>query len=311
MLGIAFAASIGGMGTLIGTPPNALFASLLQSSYGITVGFAQWMLIGVPVVAILVPLTWLVLTRVVLRVPGAPGAPGAPDAGAGPPAAAALTALPPMSRGERAVALVLAATALAWIFRPALSSALPTAALSDAGIAITAALLLFALPAHGPRGGRLLDWRDARDIRWDVLILFGGGLALAGAMHGTGLAQWIGGAVSALGDLPRPLLLLVLVAVIVVLGEVASNTAIAAVFLPIAGAAAIGMGAGPASLMLPVALACSLGFMLPVATPPNAIAYGTGLVDPRQMLRAGAVLDLIGIAVAVVVAAILGPRVFG
>jgi sodium-dependent dicarboxylate transporter 2/3/5 len=304
MLGIAFAATIGGMGTLIGTPPNALFASLMQTTYGTTVGFAQWMLIGVPVVVVLVPLAWGVIARLGLRAPDM----GDLDAGAN--LRSGLPALPPMSRGERLVALILGLTALAWVFRPVLSTALPTIAVSDAGIAMTAAVALFAVPVRWSDGVFLLDWRDAREIRWDVLILFGGGLALAGAMHSTGLAAWIGNAVSNLRHLPWPLLVVLLMAIVVYLGELASNTAVAAVFLPVAGAVAVAMTAAPAALMLPLAMAASLGFMLPVATPPNAIAYGSGLVSPQQMLRVGAVLDVISIPIVAAVAMALGPWIF-
>ena len=305
MLGIAYAATIGGMGTLIGTPPNALFASLMESTYGVTIGFARWMLLGVPVVVVLVPLSWLVLTRIVLRLPQS-GNHGAGEIRVSQPAT-----LPPMSRGELSVALILGLTATAWVFRPVLSAAIPRFGISDAGIAMTAALALFAVPARWSTGDFLLDWRDARQIRWDVLILFGGGLALAGAIHSTGLAAWIGGAMSGISDLPRPLLILALMVVIVYLGELASNTAVAAIFLPVAGALAIGMDTAALTLMLPAALAASLGFMLPVATPPNAIAYGSGSVSSQQMLRAGALLDVISIAIVAAVAIILGPRIFG
>ena len=167
------------------------------------------------------------------------------------------------------------------------------------------------MPARWSTGDFLLDWRDARQIRWDVLILFGGGLALAGAIHSTGLAAWIGGAMSGISDLPRPLLILALMVVIVYLGELASNTAVAAIFLPVAGALAIGMDTAALTLMLPAALAASLGFMLPVATLPNAIAYGSGSVSSQQMLRAGALLDVISIAIVAAVAIIFGPRIFG
>ena len=255
MLGIAFAATIGGMGTLIGTPPNALFASLMQSTYGTTIGFAQWMLVGVPVVVVLVPLAWVVITGFGVRLRDSSD----PDAAS--TLRSELPVLPPMSRGERLVALILGLTALAWVVRPVLSTALPTIAISDAGIAMTAAVALFAVPVRWSDGLFLLDWRDAREIRWDVLILIGGGLALAGAMHTTGLAAWIGDAVSTLGHLPWPVLVVLLMAIVVYFGELASNTAVAAVFLPVAGAVAVGMTAAPVALMLPLAMAASLGFM--------------------------------------------------
>ncbi|MEZ5670526.1 MAG: DASS family sodium-coupled anion symporter [Alphaproteobacteria bacterium] len=299
LLGIAYAATIGGMGTLIGTPPNALFAAFMAEEYGIEVGFLRWMLVGVPVMLALLPLTWLLLTRLAFRVP----------AGHSARIAAAIrdrhAALEPVGRGGWMVAAVMALAALAWLARPLLEAWLPALGLlSDAGIAISGALLLFLLPANLRTGRFLLSWREAATIRWDVLILFGGGLALAEAIGATDLADWLGGRLAGLGAMPTVVLLLAVGALIVLVGELASNTAMAAVFLPVAGATALGMGAPAATLALPVALFATLGFMLPVATPPNAVVFGSGSVEMRHMLRAGAVLDLVGILV--VTALVLG-----
>jgi sodium-dependent dicarboxylate transporter 2/3/5 len=298
MLGVAFAATIGGMGSLIGTPPNALFAGFVEKSYGVTVGFAQWMVIGIPIVLVLLPLTWLILTRFVFRLSKEeiPASALPPEPG-------------PMTRPERMVAAVLVLVALTWVVRPILAEALGFAALTDAGVAITGVLALFLMPARwrGDRG--LITWDEVKAIRWDVLILFGGGLALAGAIASTGLATWIGESMSGLRHIPIMLLVLAMMIVIVYLGELASNTAVAAVFLPVAGAAAAGLGADPLALLLPVALAASLGFMLPVATPPNAIVYGTGAVTARQMLKAGALLDVVSILIVFALALLLGPFV--
>lgn len=299
MLGIAFAATIGGMGSLIGTPPNALLAGFVEQSYGISIGFAQWMALGIPVVIVLLPVTWLLLTRFVFRLPDAH-----PFAGQVP------TAGEPMSSGQWRVAGVLGITAAAWVLRPLISDAFGISGLSDSGIAMTAALTLFLMPDRLSGGRPLLTWDDAKSIRWDVLILFGGGLALADAIGSTGLAAWISSGASGLRDLPVFLLVLIMMVMIVYLGELASNTAMAAIFLPIAGATAVGLGMSPLTLLVPVALAASLGFMLPVATPPNAIVYGTGAVSARQMLRAGAALDVISILIVYVLAMILGPLVF-
>jgi sodium-dependent dicarboxylate transporter 2/3/5 len=303
LLGIAFAATIGGMGTLIGTPPNALFAGLMQKSYGVSIGFAAWMAVGVPVVIVLLPVCWLILTRIVLRVPARLDVSVAA-------AADRMAPLPPMSTGERRVAVLLALTALAWISRPLVARLLPGLPLSDAGIAMLAAISLFVIPAGAGRGIALLDWEHAKGLRWDVLILVGGGLALADAIHTSGLANSVADSMTGLAGWPAPLIMLVLFIAIVYLGELASNTAIAAVFLPIAGATAVGMGLMPIALMMPVALAASLGFMLPVATPPNAIAYGTGEVSARQLLRAGALLDVVSIVIVAAIAQVLGPLVF-
>ncbi|MBU2533864.1 MAG: SLC13 family permease [Alphaproteobacteria bacterium] len=286
MLGIAFAATIGGMGSLIGTPPNALLAGFAAQNYGISIGFAQWMALGVPIVVVLLPVTWLLLTRFIFRLPDA-----------SPEAPREVSDRAPLSSGQRRVAIVLVATAAAWVLRPLIMETFGLSGLSDAGIAVTAALLLFLLPDGLPGGRPLLTWEEAKSIRWDVLILFGGGLALADAIAATGLAAWISSGAGALAGLPVFLLVLAMIIMIVYLGELASNTAMAAVFLPIAGAVAIGLGMAPLTLLVPVALAASLGFMLPVSTPPNAIVYGTGAVSARQMLRAGAWLDVISIVI--------------
>ena len=186
---------------------------------------------------------------------------------------------------------------------------MPWLPLSDTGIAIGAAIALFLVPAGEAKA--LLEWDDVAAIKWEVLILVGGGLALAQAIGSTGLGQWIGGGVGGLRQVPLPLLVLMIMFAIVYLGELASNTAVAAIFLPVAGAIAIGLGENPLVLTLPIALAASLGFMLPVATPPNAIVYASGLVDSRQMLRAGAVLDVVGTVVVAAFALTVLPWAFG
>lgn len=300
MLGIAFAATIGGMGTLIGSPPNALLAAFASKTYGITVGFGEWMLIGIPIVVLLIPITWLLLTRFAFHVPA--------------DALLREGLVEPRGRlaaGGRIVAAVLALTAIAFMARPWLADLLAIPGLTDTGIAMTAALLLFVVPPAVTGGRALLEWKDVEGIRWDVLILFGGGLALADAIGSSGLAVWIGGSIERFSGMPTALLILVLMAIVVYLGELASNTAVAAVFLPVAGAAAVGLGVEPLLLALPVAFAASLGFMLPVATPPNAIVFGTGEVTSRQMLRAGSVLDVVSILVTYAVLMALVPRVLG
>ena len=297
MLGVAFAATIGGMGSLIGTPPNALFAAQVSTAYGVEIGFAQWAAVGLPIAAVLLAVAWLSLAFV---YPGV--RPGDLTMSFG-------RHLPPMSRAERRVAVIAAITALAWISRPLVEWMFPTVGLTDAGIAMLAAIALFAIP--GEDGERLLDWNSAATLRWDVLILFGGGLALAGILETTGLAAWIGARVETLDHLPELLLLTIIAALIVYIGELASNTAMAAIFLPISGSAALSLGVDPVIFMLPVALAASVGFMLPVATPPNAIVFSDPAVTRSKMLRAGAPLDVIGILVAVGISAVLGPLIFG
>lgn len=294
MLGTAFAATIGGMGSLIGTPPNAIFAAYVGESLGRDIGFAEWAAVGMPVAAVLLAACWLVLARLT---------PGLDDA----PAARPVLPQGPLGKAGMRVALIAALTAALWIARPLIDRAVPGLGLTDAGIAMLAVLALFALPSG--QGGRLVDWNTAAGIRWDVLILVGGGLALAGLIDATGLGSWIGGRMAALDALPLPVLAFLIAAVIVYVGELASNTAMAAVFLPVAAASAIAIGADPLALMWPVALAASIGFMLPVATPPNAIVFGHPAVGRAAMLKAGAILDVLGLVVAVGLATLLGPLV--
>jgi sodium-dependent dicarboxylate transporter 2/3/5 len=295
LLGVAYAATIGGLGSLIGTPPNALFAAYMDETHGVTIGFAQWAAIGMPVTLVLLPVAWFVLTRMVFRLEGAD-------------VDYIHAALEPMTPAARRAAVIAILTALAWITRPLVDWLVPDSGVTDAGIAILAALALF-IVSDG-RGGRLLEWPDAHEIRWDVLILFGGGLALAHAIDQTGLAEWIADRVASFSAMPALAFACLLAITIVLVGELASNTAMAAIFLPIAGASAVGLGLAPAEIALPVALAASIGFMLPVATPPNAIVFAYEAVNRKRMLCAGAPLDLIGTLVAVGVAFIIQPFVF-
>ena len=297
MLGVAFAATIGGMGSLIGTPPNALFAAFVKSTYGVQISFAQWAAIGIPLSFVLLVCTWLVLVKV------------SPSLAIGSLNVSFSADTSPMNKAERRVAIIAGLTALGWLTRPFIDDLFPGIELTDTGIAMIAALALFAIPDGA--GNRLLDWESARNIRWDVLILFGGGLALAGIIQETGLAAWIGGGVELVAHLPELLLILMFGAVIVYVGELASNTAMAAIFLPIAGAVATTLNSDPITFILPVAFAASIGFMLPVATPPNAIVLSTPQVNGKDMLRAGAPLDAIALVITVGFCSLLAPLIFG
>lgn len=305
MLGIAYAASIGGFATLIGTPPNALFAGFMRQVYGVEIGFGQWMLVGVPLTLVILPLCWLLLTRVTspIRLREIPGGREL--------IRSEMRALGPVSRPEKWILLVFTLTALAWVLRPMLGEALPGGSLSDAGIAVAAALILFLIPIDLRAGTFVLNWEWASRLPWDVLILFGGGLSLADAITRTRLAEWIGGELSGLQTWPLLLILLVVIVITVALSELASNTATAAAFLPVVASLAVGIGENPLLLVVPAALAASCGFMMPVSTPPNAIAYGSGYVTIPQMARAGVWLDLVCIAVITAFAYLLVGTVFG
>lgn len=288
LLGIAYACNIGGIGTLIGSPPNALLAGYFAENYGVEVSFAGWMTVGLPVVLVLLPAMFLLLTRVIYPVE-MQELPGGMDY-----IRQELHKMGPMSQQEMRVGLIFLGTALAWIFRPLLSSQLP--GLSDAGIAIGGALLMFIMPSNHERQPCLLSWEETLKMPWGVLVLFGGGLSMAAAISRTGLAEWIGGSLSALGGWPLVILLALVIAMMVFLTELTSNTASAAAFLPILVPLAIAVGQNPLLLTIPVVIGASCAFMLPVATPPNAIVYGSGRIGIPEMTRAGLWLNLLSIA---------------
>ena len=287
MLGIAYAASIGGVGSLIGTPPNVLLAGTMEEVYGIQVSFLRWLAFGVPFVAAFIPLTWLWLTRVaypleISEVPG--GAQLIKEH---------IRDLGPMSAGERRTAYLFALTAAAWMFRPLWTRLIPSGELiTDSTIAITAAVAAFVLPASA--GERILNWKWASKLPWDVLLLFGGGFSLAAGFERSGLSRWVGEQLTHFNQAPLPLFILSIVVVIIILTEFASNTASTAMSLPVLGATATAMGLSPLTLCIPAAVAASCAFMMPAATPPNAIVFGTGYLTIPQMVKAGFFIVLIG-----------------
>ncbi|HHZ10786.1 MAG TPA: DASS family sodium-coupled anion symporter [Rhizobiales bacterium] len=301
MLAVAYGASIGGLGTLIGTPPNALLAAYMEREHGVTIGFAQWMLIGLPMVFAMIAVTWPLLVRL------HPISTAAVDAG--PAIRAELDALGPPGPAERRVAAVFVATALAWVTRPLYGTYVP--GLDDSVIAVIGALCLFVVPSGQGDGERLIAWEDTRALPWGILVLFGGGLSLAGAISSSGLAAWLGSAMSQLGSLPVLAVLFAATLGMIFLTELTSNTASAATFLPVGGAVALGIGIEPAMLAVPLALAASCAFMLPVATPPNAIVFAGGLVTIGQMARVGLWINLLGAVVIVALSYLFAGILFG
>ena len=286
LLGVAYSASIGGLATLIGTPTNGIFASLVSERYGQQFGFAEWLGIGFPVVALLLCALYFYLAYVsgLMRRSAGDGLEQV---------RAAYDRLGAMTRAERQVAAVFATMALAWSARPLYADVLP---LTDAGIAILGATVLFVLPGSGERG-RLLDWPTARTVPWGVLVLFAGGLALAAGFSESGLAAYLGGKLTAIGTLPLLLVLLIVVGFVNFLTEVTSNVATAAALLPIVAEMAEQSGLDPVALMAAATLAASCAFMLPVATAPNAIVFGSGHLTVGYMARRGFVLNLISVVV--------------
>ncbi|HEU5161742.1 MAG TPA: SLC13 family permease, partial [Thermoanaerobaculia bacterium] len=291
LIGIAYAASIGGVGTLIGTPPNALLAGFASETLGRRIGFVEWMAVGVPLVVVAIPICWLVLTRVVFH----PG--NAADPETDRLLADQRASLGSMTRPEWITAAVCSATALAWVFQPLLARIAPST--SDAGIAIAGGLLLFLIPVDWKAYRFVIGWNDVEWLPWGVLILFGGGLSLEVAVESRGLATWIGTGISGLRDVSPLLLTAIITTAIVFFGEIASNTATAATFLPLVASLAAGLGIDPLLLAIPTALAASCSFMLPAGTPPNALVYADGRLTIAQMARAGIWMDLVMIVLIV------------
>ena len=285
VLAIAYGANIGGMGTLIGTPPNAVLKAYLERSHGIEIGFGQWMLFGVPLILLTLPVAWLILTRLSFRVPTAA------VAGVQQELTVARARLGPLSRAEWIVAGTFLLAVTLWISRESWKNSPLGARLTDEVIAMGTALLLFFIPAGRGRGF-VLGWSDMKKLPWDVLILFGGGLSLAAAMEKTGLVLALAGALEAMNGWP-PLAIVFLVTLVMICATaLTSNTATATAFLPVIGALALAVNQPALLLCVPVALAASADFMLPVGTPPNAIAYGSGLVPLPRMVRAGLWMNL-------------------
>lgn len=298
LLAIAYSASIGGVATLIGTPPNAILAGYLSSEQNIELGFAQWMVVGLPVSIVMIAIAWWWLTRTGfdLKLDA--------DGEKGNVIHDELSKLGKLSAAEARVGSIFLLAALAWVTRPLLND-LGVEWLSDTSIALLAGVALFLIPSGNERFRPLMLWEDARDLPWGILLLFGGGLALAGNISGSGLADWIAAQLSVFGVLPLLLLIGAIVMVIIFLTELTSNTATAAAFLPLLGALALSLGVDPLLITVPAAIAASCAFMMPVATPPNAIVFGTGHMKIQSMIRAGFLLNIIGIVIVTLISTTL------
>lgn len=289
MLGIAYSCTIGGLGTLIGTVPNALVAGFMQETYGVEIGFVQWMGVGVPLIVLGLPLTWWLLTRVAFDL--------------GKERIAGMDALiqdtfseiGTATKDEKAVFYVFGIVVLLWLTRPLLSDWLP--GLSDTVIALVGAVALFLIPSSRPgstwESRFLITWQDAKRIPWGILVLFGGGLSLAASISSTGLAAWLGSLISGVSNWPVILIILLVTLLVIFLTELTSNTATTAAFLPVMASVALGLGQNPFLLTIPATLSASAAFMLPVATPPNAIVYGSDLLTIPQMARTGIWMNLL------------------
>lgn len=302
MLAIAYSASIGGVGTLIGTPTNLVLAGVVQSTFGKEITFSEWFVLGFPIAIILLFLCWYYLTRFAFTFNQKEFPGGRTEI------AARLKALGKMGFEEKTVLVVFAATAFAWIARSFLLQRL-IPKMDDTIIAMCTVVILFLLPTR-KKGKRLMDWEDAVKLPWGILLLFGGGLTLALGFDQSGLALWIGSKLSALQILPFFLLLMILIAIVNFMTEITSNIATTAILLPVLVSLAPVLGVHPYYLMIAATLAASCAFMLPVATPPNAVVFGSGYLEMQDMVKKGFWLNIISIIILTVIVYVVLPLVW-
>ena len=289
MLAIAYAASIGGIATLIGTPPNLVFAGFVQKTYGVDISFWQWMKFGLPVSSVLLVLAWLYLTRIAYPLGKARFPGGKKEINR------LLAELGPLGKEEKMVLLVFVLTAFCWITRSfLLQKFIPN--IDDTIIAIGSAIVLFIIPANRS-GEPLIKWKEAVQIPWGIILLFGGGMAIAKGFQETGLANYLGGQMTFFEGLPLFVLLLLVITCVNFLTEVTSNLATTAMMLPVLAPLALTLGINPYLLMVACTTAASCAFMLPVATPPNAVVFGSGYLRIPDMVRTGFLMNLLSIVI--------------
>lgn len=288
MLGIAYASSIGGMATIIGTPPNVVFAGYMRETFDIEVSFAEWFIVGFPFSIVLLLLTYLVVVKWMYpnRLGKFSGARELLDE--------ELAELGPISTGEKRTLWVFILAAVCWIFQAQINQLLPFLKLSDTAVALAAAVLLFVVPVDWSKNRFLLEWKDTEKLPWGILLLFGGGLSLADSLAETGIIGLIGNQFAGLTTAGW-VVILGLSTVSLFLTEVMSNVALVTIFLPVVGGIAVGMGIPPEEMCIPVTLAASGAFMLPMSTPPNAIVFASGHLKIAQMVRVGFVLNIVSV----------------
>lgn len=304
LLSIAYAASIGGLATLIGTPPNALMAAFLSDNYDIHIGFAEWMIVGLPLAIILLAVSWFWLTKCQFKLDKE-----ASEVDSKPMFRQQLDEQGKMQRQEKAVLVIFGLTAFCWIFRPIIAD-LTGLPLDDTIIAMAAAVLIFVIPTD-KKNTRLLVWEDTKKLPWGILMLFGGGLSLAALITKSGLATFIADQVILLGDVPIWLMIIIVTTIILFLTEVTSNTATAAGFLPLLAPVALALSGSPMTLVIPAAIAASCAFMMPVATPPNAIVFSSGQLKISDMVKAGFALNIFSVIIISITTLTLAKWVFG
>ncbi|MGM7702608.1 SLC13 family permease [Pseudalkalibacillus sp. Hm43] len=304
MLGIAYSASIGGLATLIGTPPNTIFAAVVQETYGIEISFARWMLFGVPIVIVMLFGTWYYLIKVAfpMKIRELPGGREVIQK--------EKKSLGKIGPEEKVVLTIFTLTALAWISRSFILAEL-NPNINDTIIAMSAAILLFLIPSATKKGDFLLDWNTAKGLPWGILLLFGAGLAIASGFQESGLAKWIGNRLTVLEGINLFLILAIVVALVIFLTEITSNTATATMMFPIMASLASAISVHPYTLMIGAGIAASCAFMLPVATPPNAVVFGSGYLRIPDMARAGFWLNVVSVIIVTLAIYFYMPIIWG
>ena len=304
MLGVAYAANVGGVATLIGTPPNLVIAGFMANEYGVQLSFLKWILMGVPFTILMLSVVYFVLVKWIYpnRL--------AENSGSGALIRAELAKLGPMQKIEQRVLIIFVGAICLWILRAGINERLAVINLSDAGISMLAALALFAIPFRLSRGQFILAWSDTVKLPWGILILFGGGLALAGSLSQTGVIDFIGALISQNKALSTLVIGALLILIMLFMTELMSNVALVAIFAPVVAGIALGMDAEILHVLIPVAMASSCAFMLPMATPPNAIVFASGFIKVHEMARAGLVLNILSVLILILFANFVIPLLF-
>ena len=303
VLTIAYTASIGGFITIIGTPPNVILAGIMNNVYGLSIGFAQWMMISVPISLVMLCCMYFILTKVVFRTGDLKLASGKELVDL------EIKKLGPITKPEKMTLMIGGFMAFCWIFRELIITIPAFSMVTDTTVAVIGSLLMFLCPAFKD-DEKLLDWQTGIKIPWGIVLLFGGGLTLASGFEATGLATWVSENLMLTG-VPILLFVFTIVLVVNVLTQFMSNTAIATLFIPVMGAAAVAAGFHPFSAAVATAITASFAFMMPVATPPNTIAFGSGYIKVKDMVIAGLFLNIIGQIICVLAIVYLLPLVWG
>ena len=302
MLGIAYAATIGGMSTIIGTAPNLVFVSFLEEQYGVVIDFFSWMKLGVPVAIVMLFSAWVILTKIIFPTSFEASLETKEKLNN------MLLELGPLTKDEIKISFIFGFAVIAWITSRLVRETFGIG-IEDAGVAIIVSIILFMVPSSNKKND-LMQWNKTTQLPWGLLILFGGGLSLAAQVSGTGLGIWIGQGLTILKTVHPLVLIFAIATLIIFLTEMTSNVATTSTFLPVIGALAVAIGAIPVALTIPVCLAASCAFMLPVATPPNAIVYGSGKFTIGTMMKAGFALNIVGIFVVSLFSYYLAPILF-